>query len=116
MRTSYTDISPDAKPTPTTSIAGDWAMEVIPEGAFLLPDGAVNSEDDENLCMQALYVITVSVGHETAQAHYSLSSDIPQLHASFTTSNKDFVDIRSGMHDGRCGESGIELYRRLKGC
>jgi hypothetical protein len=28
-RTSYTDISPDVNPMPTTSIAGDWVKAVI---------------------------------------------------------------------------------------
>ena len=61
MRTSYTEISPDAKPMPTTSMAGDCAMAVIAAlEPFWLPDGAVKREEDENLWMQVLSNAEVS--------------------------------------------------------
>ena len=56
MRISYTEISPLAKPMPTTSIAGDWVSAVM--AVELLSgdiEGDVNNDDALNLCMLVLH-------------------------------------------------------------
>lgn len=50
-RTSYIEISPEAKPIPTTSIAGDCVKAVIALGVFC---GEELRRNAENLCMQVL--------------------------------------------------------------
>lgn len=56
-RISYIDISPDAKPTPKTSIAGDCAIDVMAVVAVV--DDPTRRFDEENLCIQVLEDIDV---------------------------------------------------------
>lgn len=58
-RTSYTEISPEVKPIPTTSMAGDCVSAVIAHEGTSLVSGAFGAEtkrDGENLWMQVLKV------------------------------------------------------------
>lgn len=56
-RTSYTEISPDANPIPTTSIAGDCVRAVMGyDGAVeSLGSSIVSNFELENVCTQVLH-------------------------------------------------------------
>ena len=88
-RMSYNDISPEEKPMPTTSIAGDRASAVIAKWDVL--GGDVRSEVAEKVCKQVLWGV-VSATEVFLEIHvYILSTDIPQLHTSLATCNQNLV-------------------------
>lgn len=58
-RMSYTDTSPDVKPTPTTSIAGDCTNAVIAEDVIFAKPCVVSSFELETVCIHVLKLVCV---------------------------------------------------------
>ena len=107
-RMSYTDTSPDVKPTPTTSIAGDCTNAVIAADVIFAKPCTVSNFEVENLCMHILKPAYAWMGQIHRQNH-SLSSHIPQLQVTFTASYQHFVQISCGMQYHDCSEADIKL-------
>jgi hypothetical protein len=101
-RMSYIETSPDAKPMPTTSMAGDCAIAVTEEG----------DEDSESwikgiLCMQEL--TDIYLGYFYIVRRDVPSTNVPKLQASVTAPEEDFVQIGSGMKKACSDKARFEM-------
>lgn len=61
VRTSYTDISPEENPIPTTSIAGDCTRAVMAAEGVPCVDGEVRSETSGNVWMHVLFMYEMAI-------------------------------------------------------